>query len=375
VKPLATFVAHDAGGEGGMERAIDELLPRLAPSYDMTVVSVSASDTVRAVARHHAVQIPTRPVSVKFPAFWIAGSRTLARARQGLVITLGAIVPNAVDVVWLHLSQHGLVQSTQSYAPATSSLSRRLNTGIVRTVALAAERHCLRPGRVGQIVAVSSSLAEEVRTWRQELDVVVIGNGVDTKQFAFRGERPDRSAVLPGRSRPVILFVGGDWPLKGLDIAIRALDVVVRSGIDAELWIVGRGQDGWVRRQPSFPALHDRIRFHGPQVDVEPFYAAADVLVLPSRYESYGLVLAEAASTGVPVVASPVGIAPELAVAGGAVLASTVDEVAGAVRGLILDPARAKAMGAAGRRWAERSSWDDAASRWVESLEQARAVA
>src|SRR5690606_29289277 len=60
----------------------------------------------------------------------------------------------------------------------------------------------------------------------------------------------------------------------------------------------------------------DRVLFAGPQTDLTPWFAAADMFALPSAYESYGLVFTEALAAGLPVIATPVGAAADLIVDG-----------------------------------------------------------
>ena len=113
---------------------------------------------------------------------------------------------------------------------------------------------------------------------------------------------------------PVLLFVGRIQPLKGPDVAIRALHALDRP--DAVLLIVGGASgssgDGEMERAQQLVeelGLHDQVRFVAPQPHhiLSTYYRAADVVVVPSRSESFGLVALEAAACGVPVVASAVG--------------------------------------------------------------------
>ena len=114
----------------------------------------------------------------------------------------------------------------------------------------------------------------------------------------------------------MLLFVGRIQPLKGLEVAIRALAELVDRCPDAFLVAVGgpSGPSGQaeVERMHELVAdlrLADRVRWVPPQPHelLSTFYRAADVVVVPSRSESFGLVALEAAACGIPVVASSVG--------------------------------------------------------------------
>jgi D-inositol-3-phosphate glycosyltransferase len=113
---------------------------------------------------------------------------------------------------------------------------------------------------------------------------------------------------------PMLLFVGRIQPLKGLDVAVRALGAL--EDPRAVLVVVGgaSGRDGRreVERIDKLAAslgVADRIRFADPQPHhlLSTYYRAADVVLVPSRSESFGLVALEAAACGTPVVAAAVG--------------------------------------------------------------------
>ena len=127
-------------------------------------------------------------------------------------------------------------------------------------------------------------------------------------------DRGEEAPGTPGGGR--LLCVGAVVPHKGHDLLLEAL-----SGIASRPWrctVVGpldRNSPfvAQLRRQSAEWGLTDRIRFSGPQVgdELRRQYGVADVLVLPSRLESYGMVVAEALAVGLPVVAAAVGGVPE----------------------------------------------------------------
>jgi D-inositol-3-phosphate glycosyltransferase len=113
---------------------------------------------------------------------------------------------------------------------------------------------------------------------------------------------------------PLLLFVGRIQPLKGLDVAIGALAELHHR--DAQLVVVGgpSGPDGEAEAAKAMLLadeldVADRIRWVAPQPHhlLATYYRAADVCVVPSRSESFGLVALEAAACGTPVVAAAVG--------------------------------------------------------------------
>lgn len=142
--------------------------------------------------------------------------------------------------------------------------------------------------------------------------------GIDHDLFAPGDRTEARTRLGIDPAIPLVLFAGRIQPLKGIDIAIEAL---ARSTADPapHLLVIGgpSGSDGYrelVALRELTTTLHvdDRVEFIAPQPhdQLAGYYRAADVLVMPSRSESFGLVAAEAQACGLPVVAASVGGLP-----------------------------------------------------------------
>jgi len=143
--------------------------------------------------------------------------------------------------------------------------------------------------------------------------IEIVPQGVDAELFS-PGDRAAARRALRLDDRPVLLFVGRIQPLKGVDLAIETL---ARLSVPrATLVVVGgpSGPDGEAELERAHRLVDDlglaaRVRFVAPQPHAElaTYYRAADVCVVPSRSESFGLVALEAAACGTPVVAANVG--------------------------------------------------------------------
>src|SRR3989442_4741835 len=141
--------------------------------------------------------------------------------------------------------------------------------------------------------------------------VSVVPCGVDTARFRPLGRaRVRRHLGMPIKER-VVLFVGRIEPLKGIDVLLRAV-----SHLDGGFRVLVIGGDGKdLGRKGELSALATQLNIAGkvtvldaiPHADLTLYYNAADVCVVPSYYESFGLVAVEAMACGVPVVASRVG--------------------------------------------------------------------
>jgi len=159
-------------------------------------------------------------------------------------------------------------------------------------------------------------------------------------------------AALELPDRATVLFVGRLSPEKGPDLLMRAWELIAPA-CDATLVVVGAGPDGsrlahWARRSVAA----DRIHVVGARPDVDPFYRAADVLVVPSQTETFSNVMAEAMAHGLAVVTTPVGLAGHWLHDGrnGVVVrADDEREMAAAVVRLVRHPAAGEGLGRAAR--------------------------
>lgn len=202
--------------------------------------------------------------------------------------------------------------------------------------------------------------------------IEIVAPGVEHAFFS-PGDRRGARRALGWGDHPILLFVGRIQPLKGLRVAVGALAGLDRT--DAELVVVGgpSGADGdaelaTVLAVADRLGVADRIRFVPPQPHhlLSTFYRAADVVVVPSRSESFGLVALEAAACGVPVVAAAVGGLRTLVDDGRTgLLVDRRDphEFARAVSTVLDDDAYALRLGTAAAERARGYTWSTSAAR------------
>lgn len=216
--------------------------------------------------------------------------------------------------------------------------------------------------RAADVVHVTSSqmrdraaVDDHVRLQR----VRVVSSGVvapppvdATRSAAIRAE------LGTGPTAVVVGVVARLRPQKGVDVAIDAVEMVAeRTGRDVHLVVVGSGPDAERLREHAQTARHARVHFVGHQDDTFPWYDTFDVLVVPSRAESFSQVILEIMAAGKAVVASASGGLQHAVVDGETgYLVRPGDPVAlaEALERLIEDPELAARLGSEGRRRFER---------------------
>ena len=192
--------------------------------------------------------------------------------------------------------------------------------------------------------------------------LTVVPAGVDLARFS-----PSPAPRRPGPPR--LLFVGRLQPLKGPDVAVRTLAEVVRSVPDATLRIIGgtSGATGGDTSPQGLRALAAELGVADaltiePALDQDTLverYRDADVVLVPSRNETFGLVALEAQACGRPVVAADVpGLEAVVGDGGTLVAGHAPQDHADAVLRYLTEPGAASTAGSAGVRAARGASWD-----------------
>jgi D-inositol-3-phosphate glycosyltransferase len=214
--------------------------------------------------------------------------------------------------------------------------------------------------------------------------VAIVPCGVDTHLFRPLDQEKARRELGLSCGK-ILLFVGRIEPIKGIDLLFQAMAKLrftpdLRREPFPKLILVGgaEGMDAWKARTKRW-GLHPWLLFLGPKPhrSMPLYYAACDALVIPSRYESFGIVALEAAACGRPVIATQVGGLPYAVSPGKTslmVLENDPTSLALAIRRVLTDEELAKSLGQAGRGWAESFSWPRISDRILACYEKAMAI-
>jgi len=309
----------------GTERAVAELLERLAGKelceihlYAQRVEDLAVAQPRDARSQHsgaiiwHRVPSMPGPQLLQFLAWfllnWICRlwDRWVHGLRFDLVLSPGINCLDA-DVVIVHALFHRLQELalTEGFDSARSQFLRRLHRRAYYALLAGLERRIYTNPKVS-LATVSRRVAMLLADYFHRHDVRVIPNGVDTAQFlpsarlALRAEARRRRAIH--ETDFVLLLIGNDWRVKGLETILRAL-----SGLrELPILVIAAGDDSpdSFRETAKSLGILERCRFEPSRQDVLDFYAAADLYVSPSGEDSFGLPVAEAMACGLPAITS-----------------------------------------------------------------------
>jgi len=302
------------GPRGGTERYAMQLAGWLAGrGHDVHLFASEVHASLLPAVTWHSV--PTRGVSqtAKLLSFALGARKVLGpQAREFDVVQAFGKTVGPHDVYRCGGGVHRRWREAELLRRrGAARLSRRVAYALspLQYAATWAEGHALADGASAVVIAISQRVKDDVLDayGGDPSRVRVMYNGVDTSHFhpglrdelgiGFRRKLGIRDGAC------LWLHVALNPMLKGADVAMRALGEARRAGVDAMLVFVGRPGRRLADAARRL-GVADAVRFAGVTQDARPAYAGADILVYPTRYDTFGNVIAEAMACGVPVVTS-----------------------------------------------------------------------
>ena len=367
----------------GTERAVAELVERLATSYGCEVhlysqrvedlllddPRVSNSQAAGAIFWHKVPRIGG-PHLAQFLA-WMVCNRllrwwnTLSGRGFDVVLSPGINCLDAnVIVVHALFKRFGqLLNAESAGAQLQPGFLHRLHRQAYYGLLTLLEGRIYRDKRV-RLAAVSSRTAEMMNTYFGRNDVKVAPNGVDMTIFCPQGRR-DRRRESRQRfgftpSEIIVLLIGNAWRNKGLAVLLEA--VARCADLPTRVLIVGKDDiSAWVN-MISRLHLAERVVFSQPVSQVLDFYAAADVYAAPSLEDPFNLPALEAMACGLPVIVSrDAGVSEWIHDGEDSLLFQNpqdAEELEGLIRKLVRDPALMQRLGEKAARTAAKLTWD-----------------
>ncbi|MDH6060642.1 glycosyltransferase family 1 protein [Chrysosporum bergii ANA360D] len=393
--PTVEIGKEDAGGQNVYVRNVGEALAKLGWQVDIFTRKVSVEQDTMVEMRENCRTIRLAAGPVKF----VRRDDLLAYMPEFLHNLLQFQIENNIKYQLVHTNywhsswvgmQLKKIQGTRQIHTYHSLGAVKYNTmGIIPTIAsqrLAVEKEVLETAE--RIVATSPQEKQHMRSLLStQGKIEIIPCGTDIRQFGAVDRQAARLELGIKPETKLIFYVGRFDGRKGIETLVRAVNQSQLLG-DKNLKLIIAGgstpgnSDGMERQRieqiinelgmNEFTTLPGRLT----QEILPAYYAAADVCVVPSHYEPFGLVAIEAMASGTPVVASNVGglqftVIPE--VTGLLVPPQDVAAFAAAIDRVLLNPQWGEKLGQAGKKHVEsKFSWDGVATRLSELYGQIR---
>ncbi|PSQ55623.1 MAG: N-acetyl-alpha-D-glucosaminyl L-malate synthase BshA [Bacteroidetes bacterium QH_10_64_37] len=230
------------------------------------------------------------------------------------------------------------------------------------------------------VTAVSKHLRQETYDhFEVTKDIEVIPNFIDTDRFVRQDKEHFKQALCPNGEK-VIVHISNFRPVKNAQQVVEVFHRLQNGASNVKLLLVGDGPDRVpTERKARELGVFDDVRFLGKQDPVEEILSIADVFLMPSGSETFGLAALEAMACEVPVVATDVGGLPELIVHGETGFLCPLDDVEAfteCTRRLLTDDELHDEMASAARRRAvETFDIDRVVPRYEEYYERVREAA
>jgi len=378
---IAPGVHHQAGPAN----VTAALVERLCEDHQVSVFSHTIKGIDLAKIRQYKVPVVTRPKFLAYITFLVSSTIILTalsflRKRSfDIIHSAGCCCAFPTDVITSHFCEkEGLyLEKTNIINMPHKSIWQKLKVldhMIYRRLTAFVEGLIFGHNSPKARIVVSRSMKGEfIRHYGDAAEsIIVIPNGVDLERFNPANRPLYRDSLrrrygIP-RSEPVLMFAGGDWERKGMLYVIEALSLLPRP--DVKLLVIGSGDEEFYGQLAELKQVRERIIFVPHSSNLWEYYAASDVFVFPTIYEPFGLVVAEAMASGLPVITSRVAGAADLVIDGvnGLLLSSpsNVSDLAAKI-GLLLSNAELReTMGERAREAAENLSWDRVAQKTLE---------
>jgi UDP-glucose:(heptosyl)LPS alpha-1,3-glucosyltransferase len=362
----------------GIERCAVELAEHIAARGHEIHFHCSqwkpASDS--RVILHH---VPTWNVvnSARIATYAMSAQRSLRARKYDVTHSHGGVV--GCDIITAHSCHRAGMEIRRKLKEKVPRA--RKNWGIADQIRLMIERKNYAERRYKKVVAVSRGVKRELVEYYDvpEGDIVVIPNGVDLNEFnptnrlRFRDQIREQLQISSGA--PVLIFVGNEFDRKGLSFIIGALPLVKIPELKL-LVLGGDDKSPYLKLAQRF-RVENQILFLGNVEGISEYYAAADILVLPTLQEAFGLAITEAMASGLPVIVSrTAGAAEDLIEDGrdGLLLTDplSTDEIVTKVRLLAEDPSLRRDIGLQARERVKSCTWDSCAQRVLDVYETVR---
>jgi glycosyltransferase involved in cell wall biosynthesis len=350
----------------GSARALNELAERMARRHEVHLFARRVEELDLSGIHWHRMPGIHWPAVLDFTSYHFLADFRIRRKDFDIVHSIGcnARAANVITIQNIQPAKRRFLDAETGNISWARKLTRRMFLDV--TTWAEYRMYPSHPKRQAPLfLPVSRGVENELRKFHriEGSPVKIIPNGADTSKFKplndadrvrWRRENGIADAEI------LLVFVGGEWSRKGLDLAIRALGKLNRPTVK----LVVLGKDADQNRYKTLAQecqVASQVLFLGFRTDIATALAAGDIFLFPSWYEAFSLATIEAASCGLPIVATEINGTEDFIIPGetGVFIRHEPDQIAATLLPLLQHEAERRRMGANARRLVEQFyTWD-----------------
>ena len=299
------YLPTKGGGEGYLAGLADQLADR---GHEVHIFA-SKWESNNKLLNFHTIPVIRYPKFLKEITFVINGLRMMAKDDYDIIQVVGRALGMNVFNPHCGVERKWLEQDIESIEGAFNRFLRLISRylGLRQRFILWLDKKQYTSNNVSVIIAISDMIKNDIIRY-YNIDrhkIKVIYNGVDLKRFnpenkkLYRGSIRKKLSIGDGL---ILLYISNNFRLKGLVNLIKSLGEIRKSRKDFMALIIGRGDSApYLKLAKKLDCL-DNIMFLGHVSEIEKYYAASDLYVHPTFYDSCSLVVTEALASGLPVI-------------------------------------------------------------------------
>ncbi len=372
------IVVRNYSKSGGISRYVAELAQRYAENDEVHIFAATWKDVENSKIIFHKIPVLDFKFLKKIKkhalynlfevASFVMASYLKINYTDFDIVHIHGDFLGKFDIYTAHSCHKAWLDIAKKESSGTVEKLRKSIFNPLHSIILKIEKHNIRNAR--KIISVS---VEEQKTINRYYGVspekiIPIPHGVDLEKFSVRNRETIREKFNFKNEDIVLIFVAHEFKRKGLLQIIEALEILKKDNL--YLLVVGKDNPipyiGLIEKY----GLTDKVIFTGPVSNIQDYYSAGDIFILPASYEPFGLVILEAMACGVPVITSEKAGAAELIKDGvdGLLLRNEKNpkEIADKVKFLLDNFKERKILGDTARKTSEKYSWDNIAEKTYE---------
>ncbi len=369
-KPAIAYIWPDCSKANGVGRYIHEISKRLHTRFDIHVLAASGGTDFDG-----SIQMNKIPVHFAMPSylgvseFVVRSARLAKKNKYDLVLGQGLPLSGLFDhdIIFAHINSPRFVSWNSHEGDGLRDHIRGF-LRLFHPLQLTNRYFRYRDRTCRKIIVPSAVVKRDVTSLYgvSPEKVVIIPLGVDINEFVPKKRGADNEIRKKFHLTPqdhLLFFCAQNFKLKGLSFLLRALHLLDNRRI--KLLVGGKGENGGLVEAKEMVArlgLERNVFFVGSVNNIKDYYAASDVFVLPTLYDTFGMVVLEAMASGLPVIVSGKAGVAEIMQDGacGFLLEDPADhqELSEKIATLVRDPDLSTSMGLKAREIAENYSWD-----------------